>query len=86
MRNVRNFWFKATVDGKKVQLASGPRNSSGGMVLHLYQRDKGESKRVLSLVCSPGKDGMLDMEVHPDPKATIYPYADGDGFTIVTER
>lgn len=86
MSNVRNFWFEATVDGKKMQLSSGPRNKNGGMVIHLYQRDKGESVKVLSIICSPGKDGMLDTDVCLDPKATVYPYVDDAGFTVVTER
>ena len=46
-RNVRNFWFEASVDGKEKDLASGPRNKDGGFSITIYQRDKGSVRKAL---------------------------------------
>ena len=38
---VRNWWIEADIDGRRTNLAGGPRNKDGGFELRIYQRDKG---------------------------------------------
>lgn len=40
-RNVRNFWLELAVDGKRTDVATGPRSADGGFELTLRQRNHG---------------------------------------------
>jgi len=51
MRNVRNFWFEAEVDGRKEVISGGPRSADGGMVIRVFQRNDGEPTLVLCIEC-----------------------------------
>ena len=52
-RNVRNFWVELSVDGRATDIASGPRASSGGIDIDIYQRDRGDVRRVLNISGRP---------------------------------
>ena len=41
-RCVRNFWIELDVDGRKHQIATGPKGSGGGFRLVIRHRAKGE--------------------------------------------
>jgi hypothetical protein len=40
-RNVRNWWIELDVDGKKIDINTGPRSKSGGFNINIWQRDMG---------------------------------------------
>jgi len=40
-RNVRNFWLTLDVDGKKTNVATGPRSRDGGFYLTILVREDG---------------------------------------------
>lgn len=48
---VRNFYVEANIDGRATKLAGGPAAKDGEMVIHLYQRDHGETVEAFSIVC-----------------------------------
>jgi len=56
---MRNFYIKGKVDGRKTPIAGGPRNKDGGMVITLYQKEKGESVKILSVSSSVLPSGNL---------------------------
>ncbi len=74
-RNVRNFWIEAQVDGRKHDVATGPRRADGGIYLRVYIRDSGDVKHALT-VTGDERGGKLYLA------ATI----DGETHTIQTER
>lgn len=41
IRNVRNYWVAATIDGRRTPLTGGPRDASGGLELRILQKDRG---------------------------------------------
>lgn len=59
MRNVRNFWVKVNVDGKKTGFASGPRSADGGMTIRVLQRSNGRPSEALEIDCRRLDDGTL---------------------------
>ena len=56
---MRNFYMKSKVDGRKTPIAGGPRNKYGGMVITLYQKEKGASVKILNVTSSVLPDGKL---------------------------
>ena len=56
---MRNFYLKGTVDGRKTPVTAGPRNKHGGMVITLYQKEKGESVEILNVTSAVLPDGKL---------------------------
>lgn len=61
-RIVRNFWLESvTDDGRRV--GTGPRARDGGMDVTLYQRDAGEVREALSILCRASADGTLTVTV-----------------------
>ena len=71
---MRNFYIKGKVDGRKTPIAGGPRNKHGGMVINFYQKEKGESVKILSVSSSVLKDGKLRTIIHMkgvEPKIII---------------
>ena len=51
MRNVRNFWMSARVDGRNTGIASGPTSKDGGMDVTMLVRKDGSVSKGLSLIC-----------------------------------
>ena len=45
IKNVRNFWIKANIDGYKNNVAFGPKRKDGGFEMTINQRDKGGIKQ-----------------------------------------
>lgn len=56
IRNLRNFWVFADIDGRKTPLSGGPKKRDGGMFIELYQREHGKSVEVLKIECIAEKD------------------------------
>ncbi len=48
---VRNFYVKASIDGRKTKLEGGPRLKDGGMVIKVLMRDEGEVVTALTIRC-----------------------------------
>lgn len=72
-RNVRNFWVEVYIDGRKTNIASGPRRKDGGMVIEIFQRDKGSVKKACTLYCVVELDGktlVTQLEDHTTNDAT----------------
>ena len=61
---MRNFYMKGKVDGRKTPITAGPRNKHGGMVINFYQKEKGESVKILSVSSSVLKNGKLRTIIH----------------------
>ena len=59
-RNVRNFWISLNVDGKKHEVATGPRRKDGGFDINIKLREHGHiSDTELNIegwVCGINKD------------------------------
>ena len=51
MKNVRNFWMSARVDGRDTGLSSGPAGKDGGMDVTMLVRKEGSVSKGLSLIC-----------------------------------
>lgn len=60
---VRNWWLEADIDGRKTKLSGGPRSKDGGFSLILYQRDKGEIRKVLGIGGMVDKNGDLVLNI-----------------------
>jgi len=56
---MRNFYVRGKVDGRKTPIAGSPRNKHGGMVITLYQKEKGESVEILNVTSAVLPDGKL---------------------------
>lgn len=54
---VRNFYLKATIDGRKTPLSGGPGTKDGGMWLHVTRRNQGKIEDAISLECFVKTDG-----------------------------
>jgi hypothetical protein len=65
---VRNFWVELEVDGKQNDVASGPRNSNGGIVVRIKQRNYGaiETAAVIRGIAIPQDDGKIRLELRLD--------------------
>ena len=71
---MRNFYMKSKVDGRKTSLTGGPRSRDGGMVITLFQKEKGESVEVLSVISTVLPNGDLKTIVRvkgAEPKIII---------------
>jgi len=56
---MRNFYIKGKVAGRKTPITGGPRNKDGGMVITLFQKEKGESVEILNVTSAVLPDGKL---------------------------
>ena len=56
---MRNFYMESQVDGRKTLITGGPRTKDGGMVITLYQKEKGESVEILDVISSVLPNGKL---------------------------
>lgn len=62
---VRNFWINARVDGRRTNVAGGPRARDGGMSVTIYLRSEGAVKKALSIECNAFDDGTLVVKCEP---------------------
>lgn len=62
MRNVRNFWIRASIDGRPTDIGAGPRAKDGGFSLTVLARSDGSPERVLELT-GKASDGHLTLTV-----------------------
>ena len=69
--NVRNFWIKTKVDGRKNTLESGPRARDGGFTTKVTVRDDGEVKHALSIT-GRCQDGHVILSVYSSLGLLIY--------------
>ncbi len=58
-KNVRNFWIEVTIDGRSTPIKTGPQRKDGGFELTIYQRDKGEIMKALTIEGTAYGDGYL---------------------------
>lgn len=76
MRNVRNFWIEADVDGRSAKLSSGPAGEDGGFSLVILMREKGaisdKRVRIKGWVNGGGKI-MLDVATENTGKVHDFP-------------
>lgn len=68
---VRNFWINVSVDGKKNDIATGPRSKNGGMQINLFLRQNGQSKKAITILCTEDS-GQLLIDVQNEKKQTVY--------------
>jgi hypothetical protein len=59
-RNVRNFWMKAKIDGRRTDPSGfGPQAKNGGFVVDVFQRNDGAVVRAGQLQGFAHSDGRL---------------------------
>jgi hypothetical protein len=75
---VRNFWIEVEIDGRKTKLSGGSQLKTGGMTIKLFQRNKGEITKALSVDCLANDLGILATEVFNENSVEIH--------RIITER
>ena len=72
---MRNFYMKSLVDGRKTPITGGPRSKDGGMFITLYQKERGESVEILSVISTVLPDGKLTTVIRmkgvDEPKVII---------------
>lgn len=56
---MRNFWLTADIDGRKTELAGGPRHREGGMFVEIRQRDEGSSVVACHILCYSAGDMLV---------------------------
>lgn len=49
-RVVRNFWLEANIDGRRKNIAGGPREKTGGFALTVHMRQEGGVTTPLEVV------------------------------------
>ena len=72
---VRNFWLEADIDGRRTDLAGGPRAKDGGFSATVFVRQHGSIAKALTISGFTGADGQLRVDVR-----------DGDGKELTTIR
>ena len=71
---MRNFYMKSMIDGRKTPITGGPRHKDGGMYITLYQKEKGESVEILSVLSTVLPNGKLKTVIRArgaEPKIII---------------
>jgi hypothetical protein len=88
MRNVRNFWLSANVDGRSTVMEGGPQAKDGGMRVRILQRDGGRvGDGAVDIMCRPIASGRLRTTVEFPAGAKVETDAAGRTFvTFETER
>jgi len=71
MRNVRNFWIIASIDGRESKVVGGPQARTGGFSLNIKIRDNGAAVDDLEINGFAAEDGSLRIEVVPCVKAVL---------------
>ena len=59
----RNFWIEADIDGRKTELAGGPRRKDGGFSMVIYMRNEGGIDRPIKIDGFVKSDGSLMLRV-----------------------
>jgi hypothetical protein len=63
-RTVRNFWVTGSADGRATGIAFGPNTGiNAGIVLTIFQRDKGQVVKAFEVFGRMTKDGKLKLTV-----------------------
>ena len=78
IKQVRNFWIEAEIDGRNSKLSGGPRSKTGGFFLTVKQRDNGGISTPVKIYGFADDSGNLELQV---VKNTT-----GEMFTINTKR
>lgn len=74
MRVVRNFWVTVDVDGRRGEIATGPRASSGGFQVRVQQRHNGEAIDAIAIDGSVDSSGALLLEVRDSRGAIVHQF------------
>lgn len=56
---MRNFWCEVEVDGRKTDMAGGPRSREEGLKITLYQRKNGEKVKAMTVTCVTSGDILM---------------------------
>lgn len=60
---IRNFYIKASVDGRKTPLTGGSKSKDGGFLLTIHQRKDGESIKVIEIEGFVSKNDQLNTRI-----------------------
>lgn len=74
-QNVRNAWIQVRVDGRKSEIATGPRARNGGMIARFYVRHNGSvtpSVTVETMADDPTDPDRLTLRIWAPDGALIY--------------
>lgn len=71
-RNVRNFWLKADIDGRKATLAGGPQRENGGFTLTIHRRNGGDVDQALVVSGYVNDRGEICLDVYDDHRRLVY--------------
>lgn len=71
--NVRNFFVRTEVDGRKTVDASGPKSKDGGFETLVYIRDAGEAKLALRVQGFAAEDGTLRLQIIDETSSRALP-------------
>ena len=63
LKNVRNFWIEADVDGSS-SITAGPKSKDGGFSLSIFMRDEGSIKKVVNITGVGGSE--LKLSIHTE--------------------
>ena len=69
---VRNFYVRGNIDGRQTDIGGGPTGKTGGLVLHLTQRENGEIVEALQIVCKASYGGSLMTMLYDSHGNEIY--------------
>jgi hypothetical protein len=72
MRNVRNFWLTAEVDGYKHDLSCGPKSADGGFKLDIKMRSNGTVDEGIRVLGYATEDGTLILKVWGERGVIVY--------------
>jgi len=62
-RNVRNFWITLNIDGKKTEIATGPRRRDGGFRCRVLTRSDGAVHDEDLVIEGAHREGLLKLSV-----------------------
>lgn len=90
MRNVRNFWLSADIDGRSTLLEGGPRSRDGGFDLDVYQRADGSVVKTLAVTGRAYKNGDVKLRIFPSTTvgcdARLHVEAGPNGEIVITSH
>jgi hypothetical protein len=72
-RNVRNFWVSLAIDGRKEEVATGPRRGDGGIEILVEIREEGYISKKRLRIDGSCVDGQLTLDVRGmDGENTVF--------------
>lgn len=71
-RNVRNFWITLDIDGKKTQIATGPRQRIGGFQARIKMRSEGQIFEEDILIEGRVRQGLLTLNIYTSDSEPIF--------------